>query len=1267
MRGWILCCLVALAGRYLSLEPKKTYEYKYVGLVNFGRGLPHLAESGVRLTCKVKIFSASAQTFMLQVSDVAFEEFNGVPGKSAFVGALKLAARISAQLAKPFMFEYAGGHVGNIQAPAGTSDTMVNIVRGILGFFQLTVKTTQNLYTVEELGLHGLCQSHYAVEENAAKEMIITQVVDITVCKEKAVLYRGMATAVPDEVAKEKGESIMATVKYVHTVKPTAAGGVITKATALEHQHFTPFNVKGGSFKMLATKELVFISVTNTTAALTSGAMEPKGNIVYKFVNDQANLPIMMQNLDNPIPRIVELVKRLAANNIYQVDSESTEDVMRAYQLLRVVPFEGLDTMWKQFAGNAEHRRWFLNLVVEVNDARVLRFLEVRFKAGDLGSIEAWQTLVLAFNHLQVQPELIEMAKGFLTIPFSKSDQFVWHTVVLSYGSLVYKHCAYYTPCPVTAVQPLLDMALDGLARASEADMVLALKALGNAGHPASIKTILRFLPAVAANPVALPARVQSAAVQALRLIAARDPHTVQEIGLSLFLQRDVPAELRMQILVIIFQTKPPMGLVSLLTSHLMEETDLQVASFAYSYLKSSARSTASDNSYFVSEASTTCNMAVKILAPKFGRLSFRFSKAITMDWFSDEFLMGTATEFLMLKDKADIFPAEMTMKGKYYFIGRILQLLEFGIRPEGIKELFGTGIPGFTGDLGLTDLQAVLKVIQGWEKLPSDKPLMTVFSRASGQEWFFADLKKEVVQSLNKAFSPTAFKDSPILGIIDDLKKGYSSHMTKAFLIFETRYFQASTLGLPIEISKYYESVNAITANVKAAVSPPVTDHLGQLLTADISLETDGFIGSTKDLWMFHGINTELFQFGTELKTKAPTSIPWKFSAKMNIAEKKFELDFPPCRAPVELVSIKSDVYAVSRNIETPALAKMTPMMPNARDSNDEIVLNGSAIVKSEPQVVFPNLWTPAPKMCAESTVFGLGMCMESKLQRAYFQEEYPLYYFLGYTHLAINIVPVQPIKPVEKIHLEVNAGPGRHPINARQLLETLRRLSKEALDHLGSDSGSSSTEDLPQTPRDIVTEILEASPEAVFNVRALAMGGIKPEGFDASLYYTPRAQLEDVQLIVSQTGEAANWKLCTNAVVEKANSLAKAHVRWGAECQSYSMSMQVGTSHQRGTRPALKATLHWAKVPEYMVTMGKSIDRYIPGVALLLAFKEEHLSNHKQEMSASVVAASADSINVSVRFPKYTVYRQAISTPFAVANFQGTEATGNTTQNHA
>lgn len=41
----------------------------------------------------------------------------------------------------------------------------------------------------------------------------------------------------------------------------------------------------------------------------------------------------------------------------------------------------------------------------------------------------------------------------FLTMPFSKSNIYLWNMVVLAYGSLVFKYCASYTPCPVAAVQ----------------------------------------------------------------------------------------------------------------------------------------------------------------------------------------------------------------------------------------------------------------------------------------------------------------------------------------------------------------------------------------------------------------------------------------------------------------------------------------------------------------------------------------------------------------------------------------------------------------------------------------------------------------------------------------------------------------------------------------------------------------------------------------------------------------------------------------------
>lgn len=70
-------------------------------------------------------------------------------------------------------------------------------------------------------------------------------------------------------------------------------------------------------------------------------------------------------------------------------------------------------------------------------------------------------------------------------------------------------------------------MAASSLSKNSEEDMVLTLKALGNAAHPSSTKTLLKFLPGYSAGAEKLPTRVQGAAVQAFRLLAGRDPHTV--------------------------------------------------------------------------------------------------------------------------------------------------------------------------------------------------------------------------------------------------------------------------------------------------------------------------------------------------------------------------------------------------------------------------------------------------------------------------------------------------------------------------------------------------------------------------------------------------------------------------------------------------------------------------------------------------------------------------------------------------------------------
>lgn len=129
---------------------------------------------------------------------------------------------------------------------------------------------------------------------------------------------------------------------------------------------------------------------------------------------------------------------------------------------------------------------------------------------------------------------------------------------------------------------------------------------------------------------------------------------------------------------------------------------------------------------------------------------------------------------------------------------------------------------------------------LQTWDRMPGDKPVLSAFSRASGQEWFYADISKETIRNIitvgkteqlmiNKSMwtqqnvnrccylqvlNPSAEKTSLLWAAIENLQKGTSWNYRRPFLIFEARYFQATTLGFPVEISKYYNTLSAVTVN---------------------------------------------------------------------------------------------------------------------------------------------------------------------------------------------------------------------------------------------------------------------------------------------------------------------------------------------------------------------------------------------------------------------------------------------------------------------
>lgn len=78
-------------------------------------------------------------------------------------------------------------------------------------------------------------------------------------------------------------------------------------------------------------------------------------------------------------------------------------------------------------------------------------------------------------------------------------------------------------------------------------------------------------------------------------------------------------------------------------------------------------------------------------------------------------------------------------------------------------------------------------------------------------------------------------------------------------------------------------------------------------------------FLSYTKDFWVFYGINTEMFQCGCEFKSKTPFAIPWRFTAKINVPEKKFEFDFPPCKKELELFSMRCVCFTCAKDLFNP------------------------------------------------------------------------------------------------------------------------------------------------------------------------------------------------------------------------------------------------------------------------------------------------------------------------------------------------------------
>uniref|UniRef100_A0A673LFD8 Vitellogenin-like n=1 Tax=Sinocyclocheilus rhinocerous TaxID=307959 RepID=A0A673LFD8_9TELE len=1284
MRAVVLALTLAFVVNinYVSVPefaPDKTYVYNYEALLLGGLPQEGLARAGIKVNSKVHLSAVTENTFLMKLMDPLIHEYAGIWPNDPFVPATKLTSALATQLQIPIKFEYANGVVGKVFAPARVSPTVLNLHRGILNILQLNLKKTQNIKSK-----------------------------DLSHCQERIMKDVGLAYTERCAECTKRVKSLIETATYNYIMKPSSTGALITEATVEEVHQFSPFNEIHGAAMMEAKQTLAFVEIEKTPVVPNKADYMARGSLQYEFSTEILQAPIQLIKISNAPAQIVEVLKHLVVNNVAMVHDDAPLKFVQLIQLLRAATPENIEDIWTQFKNEPVYRRWILDALPAVGTPVIVKFIKEKFLTGELTLPEFIQALVVALQMVTADLDTIQLTASLAWHEKLSTIPALREVVMLGYGSLIAKHCVEVPTCSAELLRPIHEIAAEATSKNNIPEITLALKVLGNAGHPASLKPIMKLLPGLRTAATSLPLSVQVDAILALRNIAKKEPKLVQPVALQLVLDRSLHPEVRMVACIVLFETKPSVALMSSLAGSLKTETNMQVASFTYSHIKSLTRITAPD----MAAVAGAAHVAIKLLSPKLDRLSFQFSRALKFDIYHTPLMVGAAGSAYMINDAATILPRAVVAKTRAYLAGAAADVLEIGVRTEGIQEALLKSPAADESVDRITKIKRTLRALINWKALPTSQPLASAYVKLFGQEVAFARIDRTIIeQAISLATGP---KPRELLkAALKALQEGIALQYAKPLLVAEMRRILPTAVGLPMELSMYSAAVGAASINVQATITPPLPEEietmtLEQLKKTDVQLQAEARPSIAVHKFAVMGVNTALIQAAVMARGKIRTIAPGKVAVRADILKGNYKVEALPVEVPEHIAALSFETLAVARNIEDPTAERIVPLVPELSLQNRQTDLAGSSS-----EILDPEMPPEAPvrasapfdkTLCLAVPYIEIKGCVEVHSHNAAFIRNDPLFYIIGH-HSARATVARAEGPTVERLELEVQVGPRAAErllkqislideetpegkaflLKLREILETEdknRPISSESNSNSSSSSSSMSSSRVTETanPMDpfkkfhkdqymahhgsskAVSSGSAASSFERIQKQAKYLGNTVPPVFAiiaravrvdrkllgyqlAAFFDKPSAR---VQLIASSIAENDNWKLCADGVLLSKHKVTT-KVAWGTECQQYAVITKAEAGIL-GEFPALRLEWEWEGLPILITNYAKKLSKHIPMAALQAGFRFERATNSEKEIELTVALPSKRSLNVIVRVPEMTLSSIAIPLPVTV-----------------
>ncbi|XP_078264245.1 vitellogenin-like [Rhinoraja longicauda] len=1068
MKSLIFLLALALVGsdHVSKYDPNFTenrlHIYRYEGVILSGLPERGLNQAGVRLVCKVKIRSVGQRQYLLQIEEPRIQELNGVWPKDPFTSAKKLTERLAPLLTKAVKFEYVNGRVGTIFAPTNLPEDILNIHRGILNIFQITIKKAQSAYDLQEAGIEGICHARYLVQEDKRKERVtIIKSKDLNNCQERVVKHTGMAYTELCPSCQLRGKNIRASVTFTHVLKPTAAGAILQEAKVREVHQFTPFHELDGTLRVETRQSLILEQITTATVTAVPDLQSQRS---LQFRSDRSVLqqPFMLTRDQNIILKVKDILSHIAKNNVQNIHSDAPSRFLELIQLLRSSDHSSLVEVWRMVKNQPELRRWFIEALPAVGTIDSLKCVKSHIQESEISGLEILQTLLLAMHQVKTDRQVMSVANEIINLSMIKDTPFLRKATLLAYGSMVFRFCAERSTCSDDVLKPLHNLLAEATSQRNEEIIVLGLKAIGNAGQPASIKSIVKLLPSFGTVSSNLPLKIRVDAIMALRNIVRKDPKTVQRIAVQIFLNRKNHPEERMMACAVLFLTKPPLTLVSMVANSLLTETSLQVASFTHSHIRALSRSSLPG----IYSLATSCNLALNILSPKLEQLGHRFSKVYRADTFMYRVMAGISAKALLIKSSSTIIPTALMAKVRGHAMGGEMDLIQVGLRAEGLQEVI---TKTRSSDIKITEnrsIRRILSKIVNWKDFPEEEILGSAYVRVFGQELAFVQIRKDTIDQIGQFM--TAPLSSQWRSYLQQLNKGISFQPAKAIMAAEVRRVVPTAVGLPMELNLIATGLAVAKGNIEVR-SEPAISRLPQLLTSKIQLRARLTPSVAMHIRAFMGINMRYIRSGVSLHTNVRTTIPVDVITKINLKEGNLRIDTTPAQKENKIVSIDSQVYTVSRNIENLSTERRLPILPQPtrRDISSQQfrssaqsgrVSDESSVTQVAPETLadqipcsgedqrprFPN--RAAYRACMRADKVGVQACIDARMENAVSIRHIPLYRLIGKHQLNVTLIPVSSAADIETIVLEIQTG-------AKSLTKMIKLNDKESkMEHIPS-----------------------------------------------------------------------------------------------------------------------------------------------------------------------------------------------------------------------